>query len=156
MLDYNIGQYYNYWIAPYAPPTTHPARLDLHRRHPSVASGGPRRRSGPTTLHYPNGFPNPADRTYPAAASTGESLLRGSGNHDEATILGPTTTPASIRSTSTGYYNGKPIGDAYDHQNNIIKDPPYPSYSDQIDEKTGSIKHCWTTTPISATEIRAT
>lgn len=143
MLDYNIGQYYNYWIAPYAPPAfTQPGSIYTDGTLGGVEAV-PGKTQWPYNLYnYPNGFPNPADPNLPGGSPDGVNhYFAVPGNHDEATILG-TYNNASVNQVNFDrYYNGKPIGpDAYDYQNNIIKDPPYPSYSDQIDEKTGSIQ----------------
>lgn len=141
MLDYNIGQYYNDWIAPYAPPAfTQPGSI-----YTDGTLGGVQAEAGKTQwpynlYNYPNGFPNPTDPTKPGGSPDGVNhYFAVPGNHDEATILG-TYNNASVNQVNFGrFYNGKPIGpDAYDYQNNIIKEPPYPPYTDQIDSKIGS------------------
>lgn len=141
MLDYNIGQYYNNWIAPYAPPAyTQPGSI-----YSDGTMGGvqavPGKTQWPYNLYnFPNGFPNPADPTKPGGSPDGiNHYFAVPGNHDEATILG-TYNNASVNQVKFNRgYNGKPIGpDAYDYQNNIITDPPYPPNGEKIDEKVGS------------------
>lgn len=141
MLDYNIGQYYNNWIAPYAPPAfTQPGSIYADGTLGGVQAV-PGKTQWPYNLYnYPNGFPNPADPNLPGGSPDGVNhYFTVPGNHDEATILG-TYNNASVNQVNFGrYYNGKPIGpDAYDYQNNIIKNPPYPPYTDQLDSKVGS------------------
>lgn len=143
MLDYNIGQYYNNWIAPYAPPAyTQPGSIYTDGTLGGVQAE-PGKTQWPYNLYdYPNGFPNPADPTEPGGSPDGVNhYFTVPGNHDEATILG-TYNNASVNQVNFDrYYNGKPIGpDAYDYQNNIIKNPPYPPVDDtyQIDSKIGS------------------
>ncbi len=141
MLDYNIGQYYNNWIAPYAPPAyTQPGSI-----YTDGTLGGVQAEPGKTQWPYnlynfPNGFPNPADPTKPGGSPDGVNhYFAVPGNHDEATILG-TYNNASVNQVKFNRgYNGKPIGpDAYDYQNNIIKEPPYPPNNEKITEKVGS------------------
>lgn len=141
MLDYNIGQYYNNWIAPYAPPAyTQPGSIYANGTLGGVQAV-PGRTQWPYNLYdFPNGFPNPADPSRPGGSPDGVNhYFAVPGNHDEATILG-TYNNASVNQANFGrFYNGKPIGpDAYDYQNNIIKEPPYPPYTEQIDSKVGS------------------
>ncbi|MGV0990629.1 MAG: DUF4114 domain-containing protein [Mycobacterium sp.] len=141
MLDYNIGQYYNNWIAPYAPPAyTQPGTI-----YTDGTLGGVTAVNGQThwpynLYNYPNGFANPADPSKPGGSPDGVNhYFAVPGNHDEATILG-TYNNASVNQVNfKTEYNGKPIGpDAFDYQNNIIKNPPYPDNGTVITSKVGS------------------
>ena len=141
MLDYNIGQFYNNWIAPYAPPAyTQPGSIYTDGTLGGVPAV-PGKTQWPYNLYnYPSGFPNPADPTKPGGSPDGVNHYWAvPGNHDEATILG-TYNNASVNQVTFGRgYNGEPIGpDAYDYQNNIIKNPPYPPNGTKIDSKVGS------------------
>ncbi|MFN8072042.1 MAG: DUF4114 domain-containing protein [Mycobacterium sp.] len=141
MLDYNIGQYYNNWIAPYAPPGfTQPGSI-----YTDGTLGGVQAVSGKTQwpynlYNYPNGFPNPTDPSLPGGSPDGVNhYFAVPGNHDEATILGTYNNASVNQETFSTKYNGQPIGpDAYDYQNNIIKEPPYPENGTIIPSKVGS------------------
>jgi hypothetical protein len=141
MLDYNIGQYYNNWIAPYAPPAyTQPGSI-----YTDGTLGGVAAESGGTQWPYnlynfPNGFPDPTDPTKPGGSTDGVNhYFAVPGNHDEATILGTYNNASVNQINFIREYNGQPIGpDAYDYQNNIIKDPPYPPNGTVITSKVGS------------------
>jgi len=139
LLDYNIGQYYNNWIYPYAPPAyTQPGSIYTDGILGGVAAT-PGRTQWPYNLYdYPNGFPNPTDPSQPGGSPDGVNhYFAVPGNHDEAEILG-TYNDASVDQVNFGRdYIGAPIGpDAYDYQNNIKNTPT--DTTGKIDEKTGS------------------
>ena len=141
LLDYNIGQYYNNWIAPYVPPAYTQAGsiyTDGTIGGITATTGG---RQWPYNLYdFPNGFPNPVDPSRPGGSADGVNhYFPVPGNHDEATILG-TYSDANITQVRFNRgYNGKPNGaDVYDYRNNIIKNPPYPLNGTPITSKTGS------------------
>ena len=141
LLDYNIGQYYNDWIHPYAPPAyTQDGSIYTDGTLGGIAAT-PGGKQWPYNLYdYPNGFPNPADPSKPGGSADGVNhYFAVPGNHDEATILG-TYNNASVNQVNFATdYNGQPIGpDAYDYQNNIIKEPPYPPNGTDITSKVGS------------------
>ena len=138
LLDYNIGQYYNDWIHPYAPPAyTQPGSI-----YADGTLGGVDAEPGKTQWPYniynfPNGFPNPADPSQPGGSPDGVNhYFAVPGNHDEAEIIG-TYNDASVDQVNFDReYIGEPIGpDAYDYQNNI-KDNT--TTSGKIDSKVGS------------------
>ena len=141
LLDYNIGQYYNNWIAPYVPPAfTQPGSI-----YTDGTKGGVQAEPGKTQWPYniynfPNGFPNPTDPTKPGGSPDGVNHYWAvPGNHDEATILGSYNDASVNQVNYNQQYNGKPIGpDAWDYQNNIIKNPPYPQNGTVIPSKDGS------------------
>jgi hypothetical protein len=141
MLDYNIGQYYNNWIAPYAPPAlAQPGSIYTDGTLGGVPAV-PGKTQWPYNLYnYPNGFPNPTDPSLPGGSPDGVNhYFAVPGNHDEATILGTYNNASVNQETFSTKYNGKPIGpDAYDYQNNIIKEPPYPENGTIIPSKVGS------------------
>lgn len=137
LLDYNIGQYYNNWIHPYAPPAyTQPGSI-----YADGTLGGVQAEPGKTQWPYnlynfPNGFPNPVDPGKPGGSPDGVNhYFAVPGNHDEAEIVG-TYNDASVDQVNFARdYIGAPIGpDAYDYQNNI-KNPPTES---PVPSKTGS------------------
>lgn len=141
LLDYNIGQYYNNWIYPYAPPA--------YTQNGSIYTDGslggitatPGNRQWPYNLYdYPNGFPNPTDPNKPGGSPDGVNhYFAVPGNHDEADILGTYNDANVDQQDFATRYNGQPIGpDAYDYQNNIIKNPPYPPNGTPITSKVGS------------------
>ncbi|MGI9163051.1 MAG: hypothetical protein ACR2JI_09055, partial [Mycobacterium sp.] len=72
MLDYNIGQYYNNWIAPYTPPAyTQPGSIYTDGTLGGVPAS-PGKTQWPYNLYnFPNGFPNPADPTKPGGSPDG-------------------------------------------------------------------------------------
>lgn len=141
MLDYNIGQFYNNWIYPYAPPAyTRPGSIYTDGTQGGVPAV-PGKTQWPYNLYnYPSGFPNPADPTKPGGSLDGVNHYWAvPGNHDEATILGTYNNASVNQVTFDRGYNGEPIGpDAYDYQNNIIKNPPFPPNGTKIDSKVGS------------------
>ena len=145
MLDYNIGQYYNNWIAPYAPP----AYSDPNSIYTDITLGGvaatPGKTQWPYNLYnYPHGFPNPTDPSKPGGSPDGVNhYFTVPGNHDEATILGTRYSNASVtevtRPENKGEapkYIGQPVGpDAFDYQNNITSTNP--DFQPQVDPLTG-------------------
>lgn len=142
LLDYNIGQYYNNWIAPYVPPAfAQPGSI-----YTDASLGGVQAVAGKTQWPYnlynfPNGFPNPADPTKPGGSPDGVNHYWAvSGNHDEGQILGSTYTNASVNQVNRARgYIGQPIGpDAYDYQNNISTTDPSTPDGTVIDKKVGS------------------
>jgi hypothetical protein len=144
MLDYNIGQYYNNWIAPYAPPAyTQPGSIYTDATLGGVAAT-PGQTKWPYNLYnYPNGFPNPTDPTKPGGSPDGVNhYFEVPGNHDEATILGTRYSNASITEVDKDtQYIGPPIGpDAYDYRNNINNpDPAFqPDILGFVTKKVGS------------------
>ena len=141
ILDYNIGQYYNNWIHPYAPPSYTQAGSIYTDGTLGGVTAVPGKTQWPYNLYdYPNGFPNPTDPSKPGGSPDGVNhYFAVPGNHDEATILG-TYNNASVNQVDFATeYNGQPIGpDAYDYQNNIIKEPPYPPNGTVIPSKVGS------------------
>lgn len=137
LLDYNIGQYYNDWIHPYAPP----AYTQADSIYTDASLGGIQAIAGRTQWPYnlynfPNGFPNPSDPSKPGgSADSVNHYFAVPGNHDEATILGG-YYDANVNQADFGpnRYIEPPVGpDAYDYQNNISKYPDQPFTS-----KTGS------------------
>lgn len=122
LLDYNIGQYYNNWIYPYAPP----AFTEAGSIYTDGTLGGidatPGKTQWPYNLYdYPNGFPNPSDPRLPGGSPDRVNhYFAVPGNHDGATILG-TYNDASVNQVNyPRFYIGRPIGpDAYDYKNNI-------------------------------------
>ncbi|MGI9162985.1 MAG: hypothetical protein ACR2JI_08720, partial [Mycobacterium sp.] len=142
LLDYNIGQYYNDWIHPYAPP----AYTQAGSIYTDGTLGGveavPGKTQWPYNLYnYPNGFPNPVDPSKPGGSPDGVNhYFAVPGNHDVATILGAYNDASVNQVNFRRYYNGKPIGaDAWDYLQNIIKNPPYPPIkTTRINTKIGS------------------
>jgi hypothetical protein len=141
LLDYNIGQYYNNWIHPYAPPAFTQAGSIYTDGTLGGIQATPGKTQWPYNLYdFPNGFRNPADPALPGGSPDRVNhYFAVPGNHDEATVLG-TYNDASVDQVNFGTgYIGQPIGpDAYDYQNNIIKNPPYPENGTLITSKTGS------------------
>lgn len=140
LLDYNIGQYYNNWIAPYAPPAytqTGSIYTDGTIGGITATTGG---KQWPYNLYdFPNGFPNSVDPSRRGGSADGVNhYFPIPGNHDEATIVG-TYSDASITQVDFDRrYNGKPIGaDVYDYRNNIYK-TNFPPNGTVITSKTGS------------------
>ena len=130
LLDINIGQYYNDWIYPYAPPAYSKADSIYSNGAlggiPAIAAG----KQWPYNLYnYPYGFPNPTNASQAGGSADGVNhYFAVPGNHDEATILGGyNDTNVSQVSFGPGGYIGPPIGpDAYDYQNNISTYPGQP------------------------------
>ncbi len=140
LLDYNIGQYYNNWIHPYAPPAyTQPGSI-----YTDGTLGGIQATPGgtqwPYNLYdYPHGFPNPIDPGKPGGSPDGVNhYFAVPGNHDEADILGTYNDANVDQLDFATRYIGQPIGpDAYDYQNNIITSD-YPPNGTVITSKVGS------------------
>ena len=139
LLDYNIGQYYNNWIHPYAPPAyTQPGSIYTDGTLGGVTAV-PGKTQWPYNLYdFPHGFPNPTDPSQPGGSPDGVNhYFAVPGNHDEAEIVG-SYNDASVDEVNFGRdYIGAPIGpDAYDYQNNIKNTPT--DTTGKINEKTGS------------------
>ena len=139
LLDYNIGQYYNNWIHPYAPPAyTQPGSIYTDGTLGGVTAV-PGKTQWPYNIYnYPAGFPNPADPSKPGGSNDGVNhYFAVPGNHDEAEILG-TYNDASVDQVNFDRdYIGAPVGpDAYDYQNNIKNTPT--DTTGLINAKTGS------------------
>jgi len=140
LLDYNIGQYYNDWIHPYAPP----AYTQLGSIYADGTLGGVQAVEGKTQWPYnlydfPNGFPNPADPRQRGGSPDGVNhYFAVPGNHDEATVLG-TYADANVTQVNFGReYIGQPIGpDAWDYTNNVCTSNCPPNKT-VIDSKWGS------------------
>ena len=122
LLDFNIGQYYNNFIYPYAPP-----KFVNDAIYTQAASGGIQanatNKQWPYNLYnYPYGFPNPLDPLLPG----GSSDLKNHywivpGNHDEATIVG-NYSDSNVNQVDFNQkkYIGNPQGpDAFDFASNI-------------------------------------
>jgi hypothetical protein len=141
LLDYNIGQYYNDWIYPYAPPAyTQPGSI-----YTDASQGGVQAVPGKTqwpynVYNFPNGFPNPTDPTKPGGSPDGVNhYFAVPGNHDMGTILGSYNDASVNQVKFNRDYIGPPIGpDAFDYQNNIKNTPT--DTKGKINTKTGSVQ----------------
>jgi len=92
LLDYNIGQYYNNYIYPYAPP-----EFVTNSIYTKSTEGGIDANTNPLSnkqwtynlYDYPNGFGNPLNGNIPGGSSDKlNHYWIVPGNHDEATIIG--------------------------------------------------------------------
>ena len=92
LLDYNIGQYYNNYIYPYAPP-----EFVTNSIYTKSTEGGLDANTNPLSnkqwtynlYDYPNGFGNPLNGNIPGGSSDKlNHYWIVPGNHDEATIIG--------------------------------------------------------------------
>ena len=137
LLDYNIGQQYNDFIYPYAPP----AYTQAGSIYTDAALGGVAASQGgkqwPYNLYnYPYGFPNPSDPSQPGGSADGMNhYFAVPGNHDEATIVGTYNDFGVNQVNFNKKYFGSPIvPDAYDYKNNINTTPPPPKNGDFKDD----------------------
>jgi len=150
LLDYNIGQYYNNYMYPYAPP-----EFVSNSIYTQATEGGIQANSNPLSnkqwpynlYDYPNGFRNPLNTNL--AGGSSDKLNHYwivPGNHDEATIIG-SYSDSNVNQINFGKnYIGTPQGpDAYDFKNNIKDYLPNNSNNPNFDgqkaeKKTGSTK----------------
>ena len=148
LLDYNIGQYYNNYIYPYAPP-----EFVTNSIYTKATEGGIDANTNPLSnkqwpynlYDYPNGFGNPLNGNIPGGSSDKlNHYWIVPGNHDEATIIGSYSDSSVNQIDYDKKYIGTPQGpDAFDFANNI---KPYlpnnsnnPNFNGQIAKsKTGS------------------
>ena len=124
LLDYNIGQYYNNYMYPYAPP-----EFINNSIYTQAAQGGIQANTNqlsnkqwPYNLYnYPNGFKNPLNGALAGGSSDQKNhYWIVPGNHDEATIFGSYSDSNVNQIDFSKTYNGTPQGpDAYDFANNI-------------------------------------
>lgn len=150
LLDYNIGQYYNNYMYPYAPP-----EFVSNSIYTQATEGGIQANSNPLSnkqwpynlYDYPNGFRNPLNTNL--AGGSSDKLNHYwivPGNHDEGTIIGSYSDSNVNQINFPKYYIGTPQGpDAYDFANNIKKYLPNNSNNPDFDgqeakKKTGSTK----------------
>jgi len=132
-LDINIGQYYNDFIYPYAPPAfTQPGSVYTDGELGGIPASEGRTQWPYNIYNYPYGFPNPSDPSKPGGSSDGVNhYFAVPGNHDEATILGTYNDASVNQENFKKKYIGQPLGpDAYDYQNNINTTPPPPNNGD--------------------------
>ena len=124
LLDYNIGQYYNNYMYPYAPPGFVNNSIYIKATEGGIqANTNPlSNKQWPYNLYdYPNGFRNPLNGNL--AGGSSDKLNHYwivPGNHDEATIIG-SYSDANVNQINFGKnYIGTPQGpDAYDFESNI-------------------------------------
>jgi len=150
LLDYNIGQYYNNYMYPYAPP-----EFVSNSKYTQATEGGIQANSNPLSnkqwpynlYDYPNGFRNPLNTNLPGGSSDKlNHYWIVPGNHDEATIIGSYSDSNVNQINFDKNYIGTPQGpDAYDFRNNIKKYLPNNSNNpdfngQQATKKTGSTK----------------
>lgn len=133
LLDYNIGQYYNDYIFPYAPPAfKQPGSIYTDGELGGIAAIKGRTQWPYNLYNYPYGFPNPSDPSKPGGSSDGVNhYFSVPGNHDVATILGTYNDASVNQENFTKEYIGQPLGpDGFDYQNNINTTPAPPNNGD--------------------------
>ena len=148
LLDYNIGQYYNNYMYPYAPP-----EFISNSIYTKATEGGIQANTNPLSnkqwpynlYDYPNGFRNPLNGNLPGGSSDKlNHYWIVPGNHDEATIIGSYSDSNVNQINFPKIYIGAPQGpDAYDFANNIKPYLPDNSNNPNFDgqkaiSKTGS------------------
>lgn len=149
LLDYNIGQYYNEYLAPYGSnPNFAYSRADSI--YSLADSGGIQAETGkkqwPYNLYdFPNGFPNPTSGGRGGSPDGLNHFWLTPGNHDTATITGTYSDTNVNQIDFAKEYIGQPSGpDAYDFLNNVNTNPPPPSApnfnGNKAITKTGSLQ----------------
>ena len=124
LLDYNIGQYYNNYMYPYAPPEFVSNSIYIQATEGGIqANSNPlSNKQWPYNLYdYPNGFRNPLNGNLPGGSSDKlNHYWIVPGNHDEATIIGSYSDSSVNQIDYDKQYIGTPQGpDAFDFANNI-------------------------------------
>lgn len=135
LLDYNIGQFYNDFQAPYGNIPSTFSFSDPNSIYSLKEQGGVEAVAGkqqwPYNLYdFPNGFPNPSTGGKGGSPDGLNHFWLISGNHDEATVVGSYSDTNITQLNFDKEYIGPPSGpDAYDYANNV-KNTPVPPQDD--------------------------
>lgn len=136
LLDYNIGQFYNDFQAPYGNSPGDFLFSDPTSIYSLSEQGGVQAVAGnkkwPYNLYdFPNGFPNPSTGGRGGSVDGKNHFWLVAGNHDSATVLGSYSDANVTQVDYDQIYVGRPSGpDAFDYANNINTTPPPPDNGD--------------------------